>query len=513
MNKITSRIDTDIEEVLKKKYDYIIIGSGMYGGYFAHKMAHKSGFKKNILVIEKGDFEMFTHQDNTPKILNVFENSFNSTPFEATVNDSIKEEGAQDYIGLGGKSIIWGRWCPRLTKQALSHYPEYIQKNISRWYDEVEKDLFIDYSEKMFNNDLYNETKKIIENSSIENINDILLPPLAIQSTQQVTSSLPIGAYSVVPSLLDTKMFYNDIEEYHFDILINSDVVDLNKENEEITSISIIKKEKETTIPVNNAEVIIATGMANSTSIAKKISDNKLIGKNLTTHLRSNVIGKTKKENTVFKDWDFDKETLASMHINCKEGEREYHLQLTVEQDYYGSEAGALQYLYLGSKDSYRKKMREIKKEDILTIKIYIIGDKYSNGSEYFPEKRKVKWNLTEEDEKVLKSMTEKGFEVFHLLFGNKDIDWEIDYKDWKSPKPKIEEFYQELSSSYHEASTLIMGESKDNSVVNVYGNFHDIKNLWCLDQSISIGTGSSNPVPTGKAFVLNAIEKMLKTK
>jgi choline dehydrogenase-like flavoprotein len=71
--------------------------------------------------------------------------------------------------------------------------------------------------------------------------------------------------------------------------------------------------------------------------------------------------------------------------------------------------------------------------------------------------------------------------------------------------------FYEPLSSSYRESSSLVMGSNIEEPVVNERCRFHDIENLWCIDQPIFPPGGSANPVLTGVAMALNAIDAILK--
>ena len=54
------------------------------------------------------------------------------------------------------------------------------------------------------------------------------------------------------------------------------------------------------------------------------------------------------------------------------------------------------------------------------------------------------------------------------------------------------------LGTTYHEAGTLWMGTSPQNSVTDTNGRFHNVANAFCADQSLFVTVGSVNPTLTG---------------
>jgi choline dehydrogenase-like flavoprotein len=57
------------------------------------------------------------------------------------------------------------------------------------------------------------------------------------------------------------------------------------------------------------------------------------------------------------------------------------------------------------------------------------------------------------------------------------------------------------VGTTYHESSTLWLGDDPDGSVTDVHGHFHHVTNAFCVDQAIFPTVGSANPVPTGLAL------------
>lgn len=63
------------------------------------------------------------------------------------------------------------------------------------------------------------------------------------------------------------------------------------------------------------------------------------------------------------------------------------------------------------------------------------------------------------------------------------------------------------VPDSVHMMGGCRMGEDPSNSVVNSYGQSHDIDNLFICDASIFVTSGGGNPTNTVMAFALRTAE------
>jgi hypothetical protein len=478
------RIDNSLFHVMRQSYDYIVIGGGMYGGYFATKVAEKSGYSSRILLIEKGDFKIWTHHDNMPKQMDVYTSLFNSIPYRATLNGKVKDKVSPDIQRLGGKSLAWGKWSPRLSDEALKAWPEAIQAKMGQWYDEVENDLNIECTKALFQNSAFDTVKGLFA-GKIETLGEPMPPPIAILSKSIHDDHNPQGAYSVVPGLLDAKQ-KSGLASGCIDILLNSSVRRLNKD-ESGSVATIVLAGAKPSIKVGQAQVILASGLADSTRLGATASDNPLIGQNLKTHFRSNVMVKAKASDTDFTDMNLK----VGMHIPGRYNGRDYHFQFG-----------------LTKKNRDRDLMA-----DAVEFTLFIVGEKGSNSSTLDPATARVNWNITAEDDQFMQFITGKGRELAFILFGGIKLLWQNNKGDWVDHIHEISDHYEPVSSSYHESSSMIMGNDLETSVVNPLCRFHDIENLYCIGQSVFPANGSSNPVPTGMAMALNVIDSTLRRK
>ena len=68
------------------------------------------------------------------------------------------------------------------------------------------------------------------------------------------------------------------------------------------------------------------------------------------------------------------------------------------------------------------------------------------------------------------------------------------------------------LSGNQHQAGTCRMGDDPKTSVVNEYGQVHDVPNLFVVDGSVHVTNGGFNPALTIMAIAYRASDHMVKT-
>lgn len=105
-------------------------------------------------------------------------------------------------------------------------------------------------------------------------------------------------------------------------------------------------------------------------------------------------------------------------------------------------------------------------------------------------------------DLQTWKAMDKAALDLAQALAGSPDRIQYLYDNAWRTepfpldrPFPK---WHQGLGSTYHESSTLWMGDNQATSVTDPVGRFHHISNAYACDQSISPTVGSVNPVLTG---------------
>src|SRR5262245_11228978 len=101
-----------------RPFDFVIIGGGTFGAAVAeHLWFRSTGRSERILVLEAGPFFLAEHQQNLPSLglgNEVWGLAWNADP-------------ALGYPGLsycvGGRSVWWGGWSPRLLDSETTVWP------------------------------------------------------------------------------------------------------------------------------------------------------------------------------------------------------------------------------------------------------------------------------------------------------------------------------------------------------------------------------------------------------
>lgn len=132
------------EAIVNPDFDVVVIGSGMYGAYCAAKVYSESeaaGQPLRVLVLEAGPFLVAEHGQNIP-------NLGLSNPFRPVIDPYSPEaqntrnlvwgvgwRGNTGFPGtaycVGGKSLYWGGWCPRLRTTDLAQWPDAVTEYLT----------------------------------------------------------------------------------------------------------------------------------------------------------------------------------------------------------------------------------------------------------------------------------------------------------------------------------------------------------------------------------------------
>ncbi|MEC4814386.1 MAG: GMC oxidoreductase [Scytonema sp. PMC 1069.18] len=131
----------------REPYDVIVIGSGMAGGVLADQLAD-SGL--DTLVLEAGGVPLETHIANLPRPH--FPGEFRKHVWERwyqyqVINYDQPTDGSEnDYFGaqafnLGGRSVFWGGFIPRMSSWELDYWPRQLKWDLEDRYYQRAEDL------------------------------------------------------------------------------------------------------------------------------------------------------------------------------------------------------------------------------------------------------------------------------------------------------------------------------------------------------------------------------------
>jgi len=247
-------IEYDIHNINTNDYDYIIIGSGLYGLLLA-KCLSKA---KNVLILEAGDFNLIGHVREIKQSFKypTKEGGFWLTPHQGVFLQDIQTP--QPYA-IGGRSVYWGGWSNIPTAENLKGLSNEFIHNFHSYLKEASDILNLTTLDK----------PEWINNS--ENIDDIHKAQFAL-----------LNGY---PHNLIHETLYNK----NIKILAKSKVIKLIQgQRNNMIGIHTTKGY----LDVRNNSIILASGLFENTNLLMRsyvTYNNKLIdlGKNLQDHIQT----------------------------------------------------------------------------------------------------------------------------------------------------------------------------------------------------------------------------------
>src|SRR6267143_5183992 len=112
-------------------FDAVVIGAGKFGAYCAEKIYRHANLR--VLVLDAGSYVVSEHVQNLAKIglnaggaVQVAFNAQDPGPREVVWGSPWRSQAAFPGLAycLGGRSLYWGGWSPRLTDADLKNWPE-----------------------------------------------------------------------------------------------------------------------------------------------------------------------------------------------------------------------------------------------------------------------------------------------------------------------------------------------------------------------------------------------------
>ncbi|MFW9261036.1 family 16 glycoside hydrolase [Nostoc sp. CALU 546] len=324
------------EEILAAQaggqFDAVVIGSGMYGAYTATKLFEFGKDLPNqqprILVLESGPFLISEHFQNLTRVGNLFNSVLEPLVEPNSQGRNISEPS--NYAGanrlndhhrcVGGKSLFWGGWTPRLVEEDLKQWPaevvEYLRlKGQPDGYEYVEREIGTWPVADFINGDLFDILKDRAKSvlSKVPSLTTVQDPPIAVLGQSPGSGLFSMDKFSSLPLLLDAIREASDKNDANRRLFLvpNAEVIKLETSNGVVTQIVVALKNP---FDPNNksqarvvrldvkpsAAIVLAGNTVNSTRLALNsfprpkalLPNSELIGRNLMVHVRGNFIWK-----------------------------------------------------------------------------------------------------------------------------------------------------------------------------------------------------------------------------
>jgi hypothetical protein len=509
-----------------RSFDAVVIGAGMFGGYCAEKI-YRFGAAANlkVLVLDAGPFLIPTHLQNLPNI------GFDVPGPLLPANDpgvardlvwGMPWRSNVPFIGqaycIGGKSLYWGGWCPRLLANDLAAWPPTVAAYLNANYPIMEDQTGVTDKTEFIQGPLFNLLKTRVSNivaaHTVPNLDSVEDPPLAVQGQSPASGLFGFDKYSSIELLIDAAREASSQPDAsrRFFVVPNAHVTRVHATAGNATSIDVKVNGAGVSLPIGpKCAVIFALGTVESTRLALNSFPTspgnaaaELMGRNLMGHWRSNIFVRIARSaidpaNTLPANLQ-----TAALLVRGSTAQGNFHLQVTASADP-GGNSDALLYTMIPDIDLLDQTLAN-QQAGWISIGFrgasQLIGDTGSSvpnaggrwinlspfeSDEFGIPRAYVQMNSTNSENNLANAMDAAILALANALAGNNPANLQVTSQNRDG-----------LGTTYHEAGTLWMGTNPATSVTDVNGKFHNIGNAFCADQSLFVTVGSVNPTLTG---------------
>jgi hypothetical protein len=500
MNKLDQIYFKTFDQI-KGTFDYIVIGAGAYGTSFTSKILE---LDKNarVLIIEKGSYLIPEHIQNLPPAYVRLNQEAGTSPWQNTGQKGLHFMPQMPYVG--GRALFWNAWIPQPNLEELIDWPQNAIDNIRSYWNETGDFVGRRYSLTApgnDNQDLTGFARNILFNG-LDKVDTsfMLTSPSELDSamaTGQGTNSNEFAKFAPIQVLISNLQKYSD----RLEVVVDTEVLRLNESASKISSIDTSNGE----IRVNSAKILLACNTLEAAFIgSRSFPDNKLIGMNLSGHMRSWIAARIPRNSSYAHVLNKNLQ-VAGFYLpgrSSKNG-RLLHTHITLVHNPNPTKDVDILYKVLPDASS-SKAVNTYHDPEYMTIMLHTMG-------EFLGEKSSTSWNyagvnskeenvvcikLQDIDKEFWDEMDNTSYQLLNILADGSKIEYQQLDGSWSQSKPST----LRAEGFVHEAGTLWMGDDRKTSVTDFRGKMHDFGNLYAVGSMIFPRTGSFNPTLTGIA-------------
>lgn len=508
-------------------FDAIVLGSGMFGAYCAEKIYRQgAASNKRVLVLEAGGFLVSEHVQNLARIgLNVASSVTNDPGVPRETVWGLPWRSNQATPGLayciGGRSLYWGGWTPRLTPADQALWPPALSSHLDANYSRVESEIGVTPSTDFITGALYVALKARLTTVSptVTSIDSVEEAPLAVQGAPPASGLFSFDKYSSAPILVDAirEAAGSPDSNRRLFLVPRVHVIRLNASGGIVNSIEVDVSGQRKFLPVSSTcAVILAMGAVESTRVALLSFPTPLMGRNLMAHLRTNMTVRIRRS-AIAASLPNQLETAAVL-VRGSTPQGRFHLQFTASASP-TSASDDLLFRMIPDMDLLSS-ILDAQKSDWVAMTVRGLGEMEGNKSSPVPNNVGSWINLspfeadefgmprawvqlvtTSNDNNLWTLMDQAALDLVQKVAGSPS---NIEYfynGSWQIPPPSLsiisQQMHDGLGTTHHESGTLWMGAPRS-SVTDENGRFHHINNAYVTDLSLFPTAGSANPVLIG---------------
>src|SRR5262245_47761431 len=529
-------------------FDIVVICAGMFGGYIADKLYRRAeNIGLRVLVVDAGAFLLPTHVQNLPRLTL-------TGPTEQVVAANTQDPGPQNLVwghpwhsnqafpGLaycvGGRSLYWGGWSPRLTAADLGPRPadqapwptdaaNYLLAN----YEAVETEMGVRPTTDYISGSLFEKLSARF--ASVISAGQLVEEaPLAVQGKAPESGLFPFDKYSSAYLLFDAiredigRRWRNNIDAWRRLMLLpRTQVVSLKASGNRVTELELRVNDQQQFLrpPLISPDctVVLAASTIESTRLAldslpaPAMGANRM-GSNLMAHLRSDIIARIRRSAIPGLPAQPTALEIAALLVRGATSDgHEYHLQVTASA---GPSSDANLFTAVPDLDLLDA-LRANQDPGWIAITLRAIGQMIGQPSAQPGDTKKSR------STPAWQSSPRTGTARAWVNLDPSDADT----TDWKemedaavalakavagSPADiqNIKVNRNQIGTTHHEAGTLWMG-APGASVTDTFGKFHHVANAYVAGPALFPVIGSANPSLTATTLARRTTDAIVTSR
>jgi hypothetical protein len=532
------------------QFDTVVVGSGMFGAYCAEKIYRHANLR--VLVLEAGPFLVSEHVQNLTRIginpggaVAVPDNA--SDPGTRALVRGVPWRSRVPFPGLaycvGGRSLYWGGWSPRLTAADLAKWPPSVAgflqspSGTGDAYETTEKETGVfdktDYISGPLNDAL--RKKAITALPSVAGLDLIEDAPLAVQAAPPASGLFSFDKYSSAPILIDAIRQDTSNPDWRRRLFLvpRAHVTRLSVTNGAVTGLEVWVngQQRFLTIPPTSS-VVLASGTVEATRLALESFPTPLMGRNLMAHLRSNTVVRIKR--AAIDPALPPRLEAAALFVRGSTAQGRFHFQVTAAA-VTGSNSEADMWRMIPDIDLVNQTLSS-QSADWIVVTFRGIGEMsgsqdptlvkstgnppswidLSDQTDEFGRRRAwVNLATGPQEDQLWRAMDDAALALALQLANGDPTAVQYFYKDsfmndgndpgsWhqaapppspnNNPRDSKNKVRDGLGTTHHEAGTLWMGSDPATSITNLDGRFHHVRNAYVAGPAVFPTLGSANP-------------------
>jgi hypothetical protein len=511
-------------------FDAVVLGAGMFGAYCAQKIYRRGAAAgKRVLVLEAGALLVSEHVQNLARIgLNV------ASP--VAVDSGVPRErvwglpwrGNHAAPGLaycvGGRSLYWGGWAPRLTAADHARWPPALAAFLDATYAQIEREIGVAPTTDFITGELYLALRQQLDAARplVPNLDSVEEAPLAVQGEPPASGLFSFDKYSSAPLLIDAirEAAGSPDASRRLFLVPRAHVVRLHASGGVVHTIEVDVAGQRQFLPITPAcAVVLAMGAIESTRVALASFPTALMGRNLMAHLRTNLTVRIRRD-ALAAALPPQLETAAVL-VRGSTPQGRFHLQMTASASVVGA-SDELLFRMIPDLDLLSD-ILAAQSSDWVAITVRGLGEMLGDretpvpnttGSwinlspfetdEYGVPRAWVQLTPTAADLGLWDVMDQRAIALVQQVAGAPGNIEYFYHGGWQSQPPTLDTIRSQLrdglGTTHHESGTLWMG-APESSVTDENGRFHHLANAYVADLALFPTVGSANPVLVGLAL------------